>query len=338
MFRLALPLAVIVAVALLGVALFFGCVGSPAALSGGNGSSPAEDDNDGPGGGLPGILQVRALAEALGGSGRVPPSAQSIPDDVDVNLTPSAYTVAFKRIVLKQVDEATEQTLAAVELFSADSSDEALIVDLLDTAAAEVLDVESLAAGTYNKLDIEVFYLDMTIATIYPGDESHDIPYRMVFETMGVLEPRDFLLYLEPAWMEEGSDLAAAVTEAGWYWMEMGNPDNVVPVAGAEAHPSFHVLDLFADEEFWSSEHKVLEGGWIDPPLEYDPAAGGVLTIAFDVEGTFNFKDYHDETTAPDGRWEIRRDGGIHPFPPDIHCLPEAVADADDLSPPVEPT
>lgn len=72
----------------------------------------------------------------------------------------------------------------------------------------------------------------------------------------------------------------------------------------------------------------MLEGGIINPPLEYDPNDGGVLTITFDVTGKFNFKDYYDETTEPDGQWEIRRDGGIHPFPPDFDCTPENVEDA----------
>jgi hypothetical protein len=244
---------------------------------------------------------------------------------VDVNLTPIAYSIAFKRLVLKQVDEATDETLNEVEVFSAEGIDDALVVDLFDTAASDVLDVDALAAGTYNKIDIEVFYLDMTVPTLYPGAASHDIAYRMVYEDMGVLEPRDFLLYLEPGWMDPNSALAASVTEEGWYWMEMSDPDHVVPVEGAAAHPEFHVLDLFANEEFWSSAHKALEGGRIDPPLEYDPNDGGVLTISFDVTGKFSFKDYYDETTEPDGLWEIRRDSGIHPFPPDFNCVPEAV-------------
>ena len=245
-----------------------------------------------------------------------------------MNLTPTEYTVAFKRIVLKQVSGETEETLAEVEVFDAETVDEALIVDLLNSSASDVLDAEELPAGTYNKVDIEVFYLDMTVATLYPDTTSYDIPYRMVYETMGVLEPRDFLLYLEPAWMESGSELAGSVTEAGWYWMEMADPDHVVAVDGAAAHPEFHVLDLFANDEFWSSEHKVLEGGSIDPPLEYDPNDGGALTIEFDVTGKFNFKDYYDETTEPDGLWEIRQDSGIHPFPPGFECAPEVLGTA----------
>jgi hypothetical protein len=107
--------------------------------------------------------------------------------------------------------------------------------------------------------------------------------------------------------------------------MEMSDPDHVEPIEGAAAHPEFNVLDLVSNDEFWSSEHKVLEGGRIQPPLEYDPNDGGVLTISFDVTGKFNFKDYHDETTEPDGLWEIRKDAGIHPFPPDFECLPEEI-------------
>ncbi|MGD8451544.1 MAG: hypothetical protein PVJ57_06970 [Phycisphaerae bacterium] len=51
--------------------------------------------------------------------------------------------------------------------------------------------------------------------------------------------------------------------------------------------------------------------------------AGGVLTISFDIAGTFDFKDYHDDTTAADGQWKIRQDAGIHPFPPGISCTAE---------------
>jgi hypothetical protein len=318
------------------VAMFLGCESFVATSADGTATGPGDDGGtdggDGTGttpqGGtdaVAGVLQVRALAESLGDAAHIVPSGQTAPDDVDVNLTPTAYSVAFMRIVLKEVDETTEEALSEVEVFSADGIDEALIVDLLDTAASDVLDVEDLPAGSYNQVDIEVFYLDMTVPTLYPGTESHDIPYRMVFEEMGVLEPRDFLLYLEPSWMEASSDLAASVAEAGWYWMEMSDPDHVVPVADAAAHPEFHVLDLFANDEFWSSEHKVLEGGRISPPLDYDPNDGGILTIEFDVTGKFNFKDYYDESTDPDGQWEIRRDGGIHPFPPDFNCVPEEV-------------
>jgi hypothetical protein len=278
-----------------------------------------EDDADS----MPGVLQVKAFTDSLEQAAHIIPSAQDAPDDVDVNLTPLAYTVAFKRLVLKQVDEGTDAVLAEVELFSAETVEDALIVDLLNATAMDVLDVESLPAGTYNRVDIEVFYLDMTIPTIYPASTSYDIPYRMVYEQMGVLEPRDFLLELQPEWMESDSALADLVTAAGWYWMEMGNPDNVTLVAGATEHPTYHVLDLFANDAFWSQEHRVLEGGRINPPLEYDPAQGGVVTIDFDVTGTFNFKDYDDETTPADGLWEIRRDGGIHPFPPNFECVPE---------------
>jgi hypothetical protein len=275
--------------------------------------------------GEPGVLRVKTFTDSLAQAAHVIPSGQDAPDDIDVRLTPSAYTVAFKRLVLKQVDEATGVASTEIELFNAAAVEDALVVDLLNATATDLLNVESLPAGTYNKVDIEVFYLDMTIATIYPASESHDIPYRMVFEPMGVLNPRDFLLQLQPEWMEAGSALAGLVTEAGWYWMERENPDNVAPVAGAAAHPTFNVLDLFANDAFWSAEHKVLEGGRINPPLEYDPAQGGVVTIQFDVTGTFDFKDYHDATTPPDGLWEIRRDAGIHPFPPSYECVPAAV-------------
>lgn len=275
--------------------------------------SPDEGTNDSP------ILRVQAYTDTLGADGGQ--SAQTAPDDVDVNLTPIEYTIAFKRLVIKQVDEVSDETLVEQELFSADTIDDALIVDLVNSQATDLFDVEALSAGTYNKVDIEVFYLDMTVPTLYPGSTSHDIGYRMVFETMGVLEQRDFLLLLEPEWMEAGSTLAASVTESTWYWMDREDPDHVVPVDGATEHPTFPVLDLFANDEFWSSEHKVLEGGRIEPPLEYDPNAGAVLTIAFDVTGTFDFKDYHDETTEPDGQWEIRRDAGIHPFPPSFDCV-----------------
>ncbi len=270
-----------------------------------------------------GLLRVKVFTESLGAEARVEPSAQDAPDDVDVNLTPTAYTIAFKRLVLKQVDEATEEVLAEVELLSASAVDDALVVDLENASAEDLVDVASLPAGTYNQIDIEVFYLDMTVATLYPGSTSHDIQYRMVYDTIGVLEPRDFLLYLEPEWMTGGDELAAAVTVADWYWMEMGNPDHVVAVTGAAAHPDFPVLDLFANDAFWSQEHRVLEGGLIEPPLVYDPNEGGVVTITIDVTETFNFKDYHDESVAADGLWEIRLDAGIHPFPPRLNGLPE---------------
>ena len=272
-------------------------------------------------------LAIKAYTESLGEAAQVQPSGQTAPDDVDVNLTPTEYTVAFKRIVLKEVDETTDETLSEYEVFSAETVDDALIIDLVDSTATDVLTADDLPEGDYNQVDLEVFYLDMTVATIFPAATSHDIPYRMVYETMGVLEPRDFLLYLDPEWMEEGSTLAATVTEAGWYWMEREDPDHVEAVDGATEHPTFNVLDLFANDEFWGSEHKVLEGGRIQPVLEYDATSGGTLTITFDVTGKFNFKDYHDETTDADGLWEIRQDAGIHPFPPDFNCTPEDAAE-----------
>lgn len=317
--------------------VLIGCVAQDPEATDASGTSGATDTSDASGTSdttsgdgaelLAGVLQVRAFTESLEEAAKYAADPNDPPDDVDVNLTPTEYTVAFKRIVLKEIDEESEETLTEVELFAAETVDDALVVDLLNATSLDVLDVEDLSAGTYNQVDIEVFYLDMTVATLYPDTTSYDIPYRMVYEEMGVLEPRDFLLYLEPEWMEDTAELAASVTEAGWYWMEMSDPNHVVAVDGAAAHPEFHVLDLFADDEFWSSEHKVLEGGQINPPLEYDPNDGGVLTIEFDVTGKFNFKDYYDETTDPDGLWEIRRDGGIHPFPPDFNCVPEDVED-----------
>jgi hypothetical protein len=326
MTRIAFLISMTVLIGLVAAAVFVGCVAQTPDPAGGSDTSDTT-----PGGEtdvLAGVLHIVAFTESLEDAAKYAADPNDPPDDVDVNLTPTEYTVAFKRIVLKEVDEASEETLAEVELFAAETVDDALVVDLLNSTALDVLDVEDLSAGTYNQVDIEVFYLDMTVATLYPGTTSYDIAYRMVFEEMGVLEPRDFLLYLEPAWMEDAPELAASVTEAGWYWMEMSDPNHVVAVDGAAAHPEFHVLDLFANDEFWSSEHKVLEGGRIEPPLEYDPNDGGVLTIEFDVTGKFNFKDYYDENTEPDGLWEIRRDSGIHPFPPDFNCVPEDVEDA----------
>jgi hypothetical protein len=270
----------------------------------------------------PGLLKIQATTDSLGAAARVVPSGQQAPDDVDVNLTPTAFTVAFKRIVIRQIDESTGQTLAEIELFSADSVDQALVVDLVNSQASDLLDAQDLPAGTYDKLDIEVFYMDMTVATIFPGDESHDIEYRMVYETMGLLEPRDFLLYLEPSWMTGYEQLSSEVTQAGFYWMNREDADVVLAVDGATEHPNFNVLDLFADDDFWNSEHKVLEGGMINPPLVYDPDEGGILSVDFDLEGKFNFKDYHDDSKAADGLWEIRYDSGIHPFPPDFECRP----------------
>jgi len=278
-------------------------------------------------GSIPGMLQVKGYTDSLASAARTLPNAQQAPDDVDVNLTPSEYTIAFKRLVIKQVDEQTDEILTEFEIFNAESLDQALVVDLSNAAASDILNAETLPEGTYNKIDIEVFYLDLTVATIYPDTTSHDIPYRMVFEQMGLLEPRDLLLRLEPSWMQPGSQLASLVTQAGWYWMQREDPDNVIAVDGAASRPPYNVLDLFANEEFWSAEHKVLEGGLVDPPLVYDPDAGAVLTIAFNATGTFNFKDYHDESVEPDGQWEIRTDSGIHPFPPSFSCIPELLGE-----------
>lgn len=305
--------------------LLCGCGTTGIGLLDGGDSTSSGDTSNGTDA-VAGTLQIKAIADALGSAAQLFPSGLDAPDDVDVNLTPLECTFAFKRIVLKEVDEETEATLSEIEVFSADTVDDALIVDLLDTAASDVLDVKELTDGTYNKVDIEVFYLDMTIPTLYPGQTSHDIAYRMVYEEMDVLEPRDFLIYLDPSWMESGTELASAVMNTGWYWMEREDPDHVEPVAGASAHPEFNVLDLFADDEFWSSAHKVLEGGRIEPPLEYDSKTGGILTITFDVTGMFNFKDYYDEATPADGLWEIRLDGGIHPFPPNFDCSPESAS------------
>ncbi len=272
----------------------------------------------------PGILKIQVLTDSIAPAGNpLPSSAENGPDDMDVNLTPSAYSIAFKRIVLKSVDPVSEETISEFEVFSADDPDEALVLDLVNDDASGLLNASTIPSGTYNKVDIEVFYLDMTVPTLYPGSTSHDINYRMVFEDDGTLQARDFLLFLDPEWFEESTQLGMSVTDEGWYWMDRGDPDNVVAVDGASSHPSFGVLDLFAKEEFWSAEHKILEGGVISPELEYDMDAGGVLTVTFDVTEKFNFKDFHDETTDADGLWEIRKDGGIHPFPPDIGSTPQ---------------
>jgi len=291
------------------------------------GEDPGPGDEDpGPGGDDAGATGLRIQALSASEDDELPGQGlpdQEAPDDVDVNLTPSAYTVAFMRLVLKEVDDATETVVTETEIFNAASPDDALIIDLNDAIPADVLTVAELPAGTYNQLDIEVFYLEMTVATIYPYTTSHDINYRMVYESMPPMEPRDFLLYLEPEWVDAESELGQYVSATGWYWLDRSNADHVEPVDPAGMHPDFAVLDLFANDEYWSREHQVLEGGRIDPPLVYDPAKGGTLTISFGVTGTFNFKDYHDETLEPDGLWEIRRDAGIHPFPPQISCIPD---------------
>ena len=277
-------------------------------------------------GATPGVLSVQVATDSLAPAGYAVPSAQSVPDDRDVNLTPTAYSIAFKRIVLKVIDPVTNEASSEVEIFNTDNVDDALILDLNNDSPESLLDVETLTSGTYSKADIEVFYLDMTVPTLYPGTTSRDIKYRMVFEEIGTLQPRDFLLYLEPEWFENNTQLGMTVTEAGWYWMDRGDSDNVVAVEGATEHPTFPVLDLFSNDEFWNAEHKVLEGGVISPALEFNAETGGLLTMQFDVTEKFNFKDYYDNNTEADGLWEIRRDGGIHPFPPDIECMPSGEA------------
>jgi hypothetical protein len=291
-------------------------------LTGTTGTDPNANTNTSV---TPGVLKIQVLTDSIAPAGNpLPSAAENGPDDVDVNLTPSAYSIAFKRIVLKSINPLSQETVSEHEVFSADDPDDALVVDLVNDDASGLLSAATLPSGTYDKVDIEVFYLDMTIPTLYPGSTSHDINYRMVFEDDGTLQARDFLLFLNPDWFEENTQLGMSVTSEGWYWMDRGDPDHVVAVEGAAAHPSFGVLDLFANEEFWSAEHKVLEGGVISPELEYDMETGGVLTVTFDVTEKFNFKDFHDETTDADGLWEIRKDGGIHPFPPDIGSVPQA--------------
>ena len=65
-------------------------------------------------GAIPDVLQIRAFTDSMV-TAYDNPAASGAPDDIDVNLTPIAYSIAFKRILLKQVDEAGT-TLSETEI------------------------------------------------------------------------------------------------------------------------------------------------------------------------------------------------------------------------------
>jgi hypothetical protein len=240
---------------------------------------------------------------------------------VSANITPSAYTVALKRMTLLGD---TSVGTADYELFSTGSADSAYVADFVtDTTffTSETLP----PAGTYKGVEIEVFYIEMELPMIVPAISDTETVYvtRGYFDTVGNVYPRDVTIFSD--------------TTECWVNRKLDDPDPFGLIPVTNSHP-FQVLDLWADENFWGRYPITISTA--DTSLGTDftfnmAGSGGTLVIPdslsgsyvvsfeFDVTNRFTYWEYLEtlETSDADGIFTVGYDCGYRILFPNVEIL-----------------
>lgn len=240
----------------------------------------------------------------------------STPTGVSTNLTPSTYAVAMKRFTLLGKEGSGTSDY---DLFTADDITTS-VVDFTDSTNFYSSTKTLPPAGTYDGFEMELYYIQMGLPDIILPIVSENVstdanPYnvQMYFETVGNVEKRDFIIQ-DPR-------------DDSWDWIHPDG-DPITPITSTR--PST-VIDLFANEEFWTQDPIILStreapvSGGMDFSYEGDPivitASGAyTITLTFDIAETFNFWNWlDDENPTGDGIYDFEHGNcGIHPMLPKV--------------------
>jgi hypothetical protein len=236
---------------------------------------------------------------------------------VSANITPSAYTVALKRMTLLGD---TSLGTANYELFSTSSVDSAFIADFVTDTTFFASDTLP-PAGTYTGVEIEVFYIEMELPLIVPAISDTEKVYvtRGYFDTVGNIVPRDVTILLD----------------SGEFWINRKLDDPVpfglIPVT--TSHPD-QVLDLWHDDNFWGRYPITISTAdtLLGTDFTFNMIGGGnlvipdsltgtyIISFEFDVTDRFTFWEYL-ETLNPadaDGTFTVGYDCGYRILFPNV--------------------
>lgn len=240
---------------------------------------------------------------------------------ISVAFSPSAYTVALKRFVLLG-DTGTDD----FEVFATDDPEEAYIADFANDTEF-FSDTETYPpAGTYNGIEIELFYADATFPLVIPAIDADEADYntRNFFYDIGDALVRDVAI--------EHAD--------EWNWISREDW-SVAPFSGDRP---VNVLDLWSSEAFWerdpitisteNSSEFGLNFNFDGDPLVIPENPDGLYQIemAFNVANTFTYWEYleHDSLDDADNKFTVGEDCGYRiMFPPVTITMTEEAAAAE---------
>jgi len=237
---------------------------------------------------------------------------------VSANITPTAYTVALKRMTLLGD---TSVGTADYELFSTSSVDSAYVADFVTDTTFFASDTLP-PAGTYAGVEIEVFYIEMELPMIVPAISDTEAVYttRGYFDTVGNVYPRDVTIFSD--------------TTECWINRKLDDPDPYGLIPVTNSHPD-QVLDLWADENFWGRYPITISSADVSlgTDFTFNMASGGgtleipdslsgsyVISFEFDVTDRFTFWEYLEtlDSSYADGKFTVGYDCGYRIFFPNV--------------------
>jgi len=237
---------------------------------------------------------------------------------VSANITPTAYTVALKRMTLLGD---TSMGTVDYELFSTGSADSAYVADFVTDTTFFASDTLPLA-GTYTGVEIEVFYIEMELPLIVPAISDTEAVYstRGYFDSVGNIFPRDVTFFSD--------------TTECWVNRKLDDPDPFGLISVTNSHPD-QVLDLWADENFWGRYPITISSAdtSLGTDFTFNMAGGGgtlvipdslsgsyIISFEFDVTDRFTFWEYLEtlDLTDADGIFTVGYDCGYRILFPNV--------------------
>lgn len=280
-------------------------------------------------------------------SSRCPTTSQSN----SFSVTPTSYYVTLKKLTL----------LGSAATGTADYD----LIDVASLAAATEVDFSTTSiftssttfppAGTYDGIEIEVYYIGMDVPMVVPAVNadngvgtftSASYLTRGYFQDVSNIDPRDVTIF---------ADTGSGIAEEYWVNRQTDLPNPYALEAVTGGHPN-QVLDLWSDADFWCENGiETTAGctdGWRDPMTictratsNCDPAVQGTdftfeitgglpelviptgatglytITMRFDVTDTFTFwgdTNFSDPTTELYGTFRVGYDCGYRIMFPNV--------------------
>ena len=231
------------------------------------------------------------------------PNCPTTDQSNSMTATPSAYNVAFKRVTL--LGSSTTGT-SDFDLINVDTIEEATEVDFVTNSTFSTSSTIP-PAGTYDGIEIEVYYIGETIPMVVPYKNALDgtsnftvanYNTRGYFSTVESIQPRDVSIFWDDASGVEGE-----------YWI---NRDNYDAVAVTGTHPD-RVLDLWSDPNFWCEDGLQVDGqpctlGWRTPMTICTRSTSTCDATLFGTDFTFAMTDGSSSLAIPasgTGTYEI---------------------------------
>lgn len=214
----------------------------------------------------------------------------------DRNLTPSAFTIAFTRFrLLEKADPGNPNApVDSHTVFDRSLSDPIEI----SLTSGQTLKVDENnrepRQGTYDRLEYEVRYFEMTIPLCRLNDDCE--ARRVRFYLSSEADP---LLDFTPT----AGDILISSSETGndfnWISTSAGIPLGLVPISGQRPSDAYQLLPSILSPT--GATNPALFSEQISPPLEIgsNPKVVFVFTLHFDLSGLFFFDNTDEDSFDP---------------------------------------